>query len=398
MKKKLTILSHSLGGGGAERVVSYLLEGLKKDYHLTLVLLENSIAYEIPHDIVVHFLDNAKKDEKGIVKLLKLPYLGWKYKQFCKSSHADISLAFMNRPSYISIFAKLFGSKVKTIISERSTPSMLYGDASLPSRASRILIKRLYPLADLIISNSKGNRSDLIENFDISPASIRVLYNPLNLTKIMSLAATQNHNLIDFDRFTYIAVGRLDQGKNHRLLINAFTKIENKNTQLLILGEGPLKKTLERQIVTLKLEKRVFLIGFNSNPYQYMTKADAFVLSSNYEGFPNVLIEALACGLPVISTDCKSGPREILAPQYDIHSMLVKDVVEVEYGILVRLNSVKALAEAMSRVIENQKLYCAYKNKAKRRAMDFEVNKLLQKWISQIESLWIQEYSRKMIE
>ena len=102
-KKNLSILIYSLAGGGAERVVSILLNELKDKYDITLVLMRNKLDYEIPKNIKIHFLEDSNPYENGIVKLLKLPYLGWKYKKFCQYNGIDISLAFMNRPSYVSI-------------------------------------------------------------------------------------------------------------------------------------------------------------------------------------------------------------------------------------------------------------------------------------------------------
>jgi len=386
LKKKLAILSYSLAGGGAERVVSNLLYGLKEHYEITLVLMQDKIGYKIPSDIKLYFLEKSDPTEPGVIKLAKLPYLGWKYKKFCQQNSIEISLAFMNRPSYISVFAKIFFSRAKTVISERSTPSMIYGHNTLLDKVNKFLIRRLYPKADFIISNSEGNKLDLIKNFAIDKTLIETLYNPFDLKQIEQLSAKAVKD-INFKKFTFISVGRLDAGKNHRLLIDAFSQLKQKNIQLIILGEGELHRELEKQIKILNLEEKVILQGFESNPYQYLLRSHVFVFSSNYEGFPNVLIEALACGLSLISTDCQSGPREILAPDIDITFHLKAGVEKAKYGLLVPPASVKDLSHAMNSLFENKELYQNYRDQAKHRAFDFETKKVLKKWISTLDNL-----------
>ncbi|CAA6811317.1 MAG: Alpha-1,4-N-acetylgalactosamine transferase PglJ (EC [uncultured Sulfurovum sp.] len=383
-KPTLSILIYSLAGGGAERVVSILLQELKDKYDITLVLMRDKIDYEIPQSIKIHFLENSQPDEHGILKLLKLPVLGWKYKKFCQENNIEVSLAFMNRPSYVSIFAKLFGNKAFTTISERTTPSMMYRADNLVSKISKYLIKKLYPKADFIVCNAEGNRQDLTENFGIPLALTSTIHNPFDLAKIEKLSEEPVEG-IDFNKFTFVSVGRLDTGKNHTMMIDAFAKIENKNVQLIILGEGGLKVTLEEQIRFLNLEKRVFLLGFDSNPYKYFSKSDCFVFSSSYEGFPNVLVEALACALPIISTDCKSGPREILAPSSKIAFQL-KDKNEVaEYGILIPINNTNKLKEMMNLMLKDIELRENYRQRAKKRAKSFDKALIVDAYIDVLE-------------
>ncbi|MBU1668532.1 glycosyltransferase [bacterium] len=380
MKPKLSILIYSLAGGGAERVVSILLNELKDKYHITLVLMRDKIDYTIPTDIKVHFLESSKPDENGIIKLLKLPYLGWKYKKFCQKNSIDISLAFMNRPSYVSIFAKLFGNNIFTVISERTTPSMMYKEDNMLSKVSKLLIRYLYPKADFIISNAEGNRVDLIENFLIDSDIISTVHNPFDLHKIDKLSKERVER-VSFNKFTFVTVGRLDSGKNHQLMINAFAKLKDKNTQLIILGEGGLEEKLREQIKSLGLEDSVSLLGFDSNPYKYFSKSDAFVFTSNYEGFPNVLVEALVCGLAVISTDCMSGPREILDPSSDVHIQLTDGLEMAEYGLLLPIHGENELKEAMELLMYDKSLLEDYQNKSKNRAKSFHKDIIVNEFI-----------------
>jgi N-acetylgalactosamine-N,N'-diacetylbacillosaminyl-diphospho-undecaprenol 4-alpha-N-acetylgalactosaminyltransferase len=383
LKKKLSILIYSLAGGGAERVVSVLLDGLKDQYEITLVLMRDKIDYEIPKEIKIHFIENSNPDEKGIFKLLKLPYLGWEYKNFCRKNNIDISLAFTNRPVYIVMFAKIFGLKIKSIISERTTPSKIYASHSLQSSINKFLIKWLYPKSDKIIANSQGNKRDLIQNFGINKNAIVTIHNPFDIEKIEQ----QSQEYIDdfnFDRFTFVSVGRVDAGKNYELLIEAFKELNFENTQLLILGEGALKKELESLVKEYKLDERVYFMGFRENPYRYMAKSDCFVFSSNYEGFPNVLVEALVCNLAVISTDCRSGPREILAPGTDAGFQLEEGIEESEYGVLTPVNDVQSMKKAMKLMYEDEKVRQKYIGLNKKRIGEFNkynISDEYKKWL-----------------
>jgi len=377
MKKRVAILIYSLASGGAERVVSILLHALKDEYDLTLVLMNDTCFYPIPKDIQVVYLENSNPHEHGIKKLLKLPLLGWRYKKLLHSHQFDLSISLMTRPNYINSLAKLLGSGVRTIISERSMFSLQYSYKNLQSFINRYLVK-LYNMADLIVTNSYGNREDLIESFQIQPP-MTTIYNPLDLEQIQHLKDAPIP--LEKERFTFVTVGRLDAGKNHQLLIEA---IQPLNADLWIIGDGPLKEDLSSKIAELGLQERVKLLGRQKNPYAYLAKADAFLFGSNHEGFPNVLLEALACELPIISTDCKSGPREILAPDTDFRQQ-TQQIEMAHYGLLVPVGDVTQMREAMQKMVEDEKLRKELKKRAYERAKDFAIEKIVEQWRAVID-------------
>ena len=376
-KMNLTILIYSLASGGAERVVSILLKELSTSYNITLVLMNDTIFYEIPESVKIVFLGNSNPYENGLIKLLKLPIYALKYKKVLKDS--DISLSFMNRPNYINVFSKLFGNKSKIIISERIAPSKEYPSNNFKDRISKILIKFLYPKANLVVPNAKGIENDLIKYFKLKE-NIKVVHNPIDILRVLD-NQRQDTNF-QFDNFSFITIGRFQEQKNHKLLINAIKDIDS---NLYIIGDGELRNKLEKQIFDLGLQNKVFLLGRQTNPYKYLAKADCFVFGSNYEGFPNVLLEALACSLPVISTDCKSGPREILSPSSDIETQLKKDIEKVEYGLLTTVNDVASMTKAMNLIIEDKNLRDNYKCKALTRAKDFDKDKIIKEWINLLD-------------
>ena len=143
-----------------------------------------------------------------------------------------------------------------------------------------------------------------------------------------------------------------------------------------MVGGGALENELTQQVKKLQIESRVIFTGFQTNPYKYISAANCFVLSSFVEGFPNVLLEALACGKPIISTDCLSGPRELLAPDTSINQKVTNKVEQAKYGLLTKVNDVNQLAEAMELIYKDANLQKEYVNKARSRAKEFDVNEI----------------------
>jgi N-acetylgalactosamine-N,N'-diacetylbacillosaminyl-diphospho-undecaprenol 4-alpha-N-acetylgalactosaminyltransferase len=267
------------------------------------------------------------------------------------------------------------------IISERSNSSNQYGYNNLQSWINTFLIKKMYPRADLIITNSKGNAEDLISNFEVPSNKITTVYNPISIETIYAIEPKKD--FFETDYFNLISVGRLDKGKNHQLLMRSVEKIKSKKIRLYIFGDGELKLELQKLIEDLKLENIVFLMGFHSNPYQYLKAADLFVFASNHEGFPNVLLEAMTCKLPIISTNCPSGPNEILEAKigYDYEEKSF-----TKYGILVPRNNEKEMIEAIVFMIENRTYYKNCKESLKFRILDFENEKILKKFYNILSS------------
>ena len=364
--KKINIFLYSLADGGAERVASILLNKLKDRFDITLVLMNETIFYDIPRSVKVVYLENSNPDEKGIKKLLKLPILGWRYKKICKKYSCDISLSLMNRPNYINILAKLFGCNAKVIVSERGTPSLYYKD-DIQGKISKLLIKKLYPKADKVVANSRENAWDLTENFGLN--KVATIYNPI----LERECKRKKENA-----FIFISIGRMDEGKNHKLLIDSFMELDI-NAKLWLIGDGRLRGELESKVKNAAMDDKIKFYGKQKDVYSFLSKADCFVFGSSYEGFPNVLLEALMCELPVVSTDCKSGPREILAPESDFKKHT--DSLEVvRYGILVKPNSKEYMKKAMGLMYEDESLRYNFKKIAKQRALDFRVEKIIKKW------------------
>ncbi|WP_419678389.1 glycosyltransferase [Aliarcobacter lanthieri] len=368
--KKLVILINSLESGGAERVVSNLLNNLVNTYDCYLILIHDYKFYDIDSRVKIITL-NESKELSGIIKLLRLPILSYKLSKIIKEYEFDKIISFLTRSNYINVLSNIF-IKHKTIINERAMPSLQY-EYGIDGKVNRFLIKSLYPKADLCLSNSYGNMMDLNNNFKV--INLDYIHNPFNIEMIEKMSKEEIE--IKKKRFTFVTVGRLDKGKNHKLIIDAIRDID---ADLWIIGDGNLKEELQKYIKELSLNDKVYLLGKKENPFAYISKADCFVFASNHEGFPNVLVEALACGLTVITTDCKSGPREILATKSDINFQLENNIELAEYGILTPIESVYNLQEAINLTINDEHLRNKYQDKAKQRANDFRIEEIIKQY------------------
>lgn len=376
---RLGILIYSLSGGGAERVVSYLLSYcIKRNFKVFLICMNTSTKYEIPEDFEVHYIEKSSADESGFLKAGKIPILAYKYSRLVKRLKITHSLSFLTRPSLINIIAgKLTKYKFHIIVNERAFPSLQYGYKDFQSFFNKKMIKLLYKKSDLVISNSYGNAKDLIENFEVPSYKMKVINNPIDLHKIELIEPAAY--FFNSKAFNVITVGRLDKGKNHALLINAIAKLENPLVNLYILGVGDLQKELELLATNLNINKQIIFLGFNSNPYQYLKSADLFIFGSNHEGFPNVLLEAMSCGLPILTTNCNSGPNEIMELKE-----VKNDIMLTDYGILVPIKNVELMAKAINYFINNKDFLASCRINSQKRIQEFNIDKILAKYISNI--------------
>lgn len=377
---KIAILIYSLAGGGAERVVSYLLPYLqKKGIEVHLVLMNTTISYKIPQNTAIHYLEQSKGDEHGLFKFVKLPFLAYRYAKLLNQLGVTHTFALLTRPSYINILSRYFTRhSYKLVISERSHPSKQYGYGNLQSKINNFLIKKLYPKADQIICNSKGNADDLIQNYDIKEAKIKVLHNPIDIEKIDQIDPKTNY--FETNMFNVVTIGRMDAGKNHQILIRAVVNFPS--VHLHILGDGYLRPKLEHLVEELDLNSRVTFLGFNNNPYRFLKGADLFIFGSNHEGFPNVLLEAMCCGLPILTTNCKSGPDEIM----ELKEAKTDDIMITDYGILTPVNDLELMQKGLDYCLQNPEYLNRCRIRVKERIQDFKREPILEAYTNKILS------------
>ncbi len=313
--------------GGAQRVARNLCSGLVENGHsvdLVLVEAEGELLEELPPEVSVVGLDASR------VTTSALPL-----RRYLRAREPDVLYAMMTEINVAAIAARrLARVGTRLVVSEHNTPSA--STDGIKDRLALRLAALAYPHADRTVAVSHGVREDLRRFVDVDAT---VIYNPVDVERIRRRAAEP----LDHDWFAdpslrvVTSAGRHVPQKGFDTLLRAFAALGDDDARLVLLGEGEQRASLRRLADELGVGERVAFPGFVDNPFAYMGRADAFVLSSWYEGFGNVLIEAMATGCPVVSTDCPSGPSEILE--------------NGTYGPLVPVKDPDRMAEAIGEVL-----------------------------------------------
>jgi len=332
---RLAFYLPSLRGGGAERVTVNLLRGLARHeipLDLVLVKAEGPYLSEVPDSVRVIDL-HCSRVTASVPRLVR----------YLRQERPAALVSAMVHANLVALLAhRLSGTHTKLAVVDHSTLSKASAKScSHKERLMPMLARRTYPWADGVIAVSHGVADDLAHITRLEREKIRVIYNPVVRDEMFVRAreAAAHPWLLDTEVPLITAVGRLTRPKDFPTLICAFAELRKRcNARLMILGEGEERSALESLVKELALENCVSLPGFVSNPYAYLTRSRLFVLSSQWEGLPTVLIEALALGVPVVSTDCESGPREILD-----HG---------KYGRLVPVGDSQALSVQMLAMLE----------------------------------------------
>ncbi len=348
--------------GGAERVLSNILPFLSEQYAIYLILLKDSRFYDLPKNIKITSLSSI---QNNFLMIPLFPIYIWKLKKLIKKHNPHKVISFLEIANFVNIL-----SNKQAIISFRI--SLVFFNKGFINKIYRLLINFLYPKAQKIIVNSEENRQDLSQQLNIPLNRINTIYNPIDISQIkqsknkfikLPFQKTANYKI-------FITVGRLNQQKNLPTLLKTFQNTSPNNI-LLIVGEGPERNNLENFIKKHNLQKQIFLLGRQKNVYKYLNIADCFIFSSKAEGFPNVLIEAMACNLPIVTSDFKTGAREIIDPNLTFQEK-IKYPHYGPNGILLNLEN---FSEDFPRI--NLKKIKQEKNTFE----NFKIQNTIQKWI-----------------
>ena len=389
--KNIAILTSSLSTGGAERIAGLLSVALTTEYNVYIVLLENKkIQYEYGGQLfVTSFTEKYNHFRKKICGKVvsKFAYLSTlrEIRQFKEEHDIDCTISLLETPNIFNILSR---KKDRVIVSVRSTRSLQ--NETLVDRIENFGIKLLYKNADCVVATSYGVADDLIKNFHVSKHLVEVVYNICDVNKIRS-AFYKNTNNIDDSLFEHknciVSMGRLIPSKQQIKLINIchglFDLIDD--PFLIIMGDGPLEGEIRKEIDTLGENNRMTLLHFQDNPFYILHKAKVFVMNTEREGFCNSILEAMACKTAVVSTDCYSGPREIIA-DYTDYSESFDGYKCFDRGILCPVGNDKEMQLALKEMLLNDSYRVSCIEKANLYLKQFSSESIMSKWIALIES------------
>lgn len=363
MKKNIVIVVSAMNMGGAQRVVSILCNHWSQSGHaVTLIATfsgEKTNHFKLNEDVTLKYLSN-----NPFAPTNNMCNLFWKFIQLrtlIKSRNADVVISFLTRVN-VATALSTFGIKTYSIICERTWPPF----ASLHNRFFW-MYRLLFKGVDKIIVQTDKSKTWLSQNFP--GKNVYVIKNPMVYPLPVHGQSISPDSIIPQNKKVILASGRLHKFKQFDLLMRAFSQVKDKHPDwdLIILGDGDERDNLNQLVCSLELVDRVYLPGKVGNMSDWYERANMFVLSSVVEGFPNVLLEAMACGLPCISFDCDTGPRDI-----------IQDGIN---GILVRPNEKDfGLYEAIDNVISNEGFRVSIAKNATLLRDKFSVGNIIQKW------------------
>ncbi len=369
--KKIAFFISSLRAGGGEKMMVDLANAFAKDgASIDLVVMKSEGALGAQIDKKVNLVDLKVGRILGAIPKLV---------EYIKKEKPEAIMALDEYSHLILLFAaKRSGEKVRVVLRIGNMFEELF------KRYTRLrdrfiipfLIKRYYKRADIIIAVSEGVADSIQKITGVEKQKIMVIYNPKDLENIYALSGEPTgHAWIDKKTLPVIlCVGRLREQKNFAFLLGVFKEVVKKvPSKLIILGVGREEMKLRDLVRSSGLEASVSLPGYFGNPYMFMAKADMFVSASLWEGMPNSLIEAMITGLPIIASDCDSGPREVLAPSTP-HNFRLKEGVEyAKNGILCARNDKEAFMAAILKLLTDNNVKKQYIEASKIRSIDFDM-------------------------
>lgn len=337
--KHFAVFAPDMAGGGAERAALQLAAGLADRGHRVDLVLAAAVGprmAEVPENVRLVDLGSRRV-------LTSVPRLA----RYLRREKPDAIASVLDHANIAALVARrLARSPARAIVIEQNNLSLAAANGS--TRLDRMmprLANRFYPWADAVVGVSAGVIDDLVELLPAVPAErFHVIYNPIVTPGMREMAlAPIDHPWFQNGDRVFVAIGRFRDQKDFSTLIRAFSSVRSqREAKLLILGDGSERSSLESLILEMNLSEDVSLPGYTDNPYAYLSRATAFVLSSKWEGLPTVVVEALSCGAPVVATDCPSGPREILA--------------NGRFGRLVPVGDPASLAKALVRVLDGDSI------------------------------------------
>jgi glycosyltransferase involved in cell wall biosynthesis len=345
-------------GGGAERSMLSIIEALDRTrFEPVLVLFGSRQDHAAPHGVPIVVLKRRGLFGPGrmISRVLQL-------KRVIARERLDLLVSFLVGPNVVSIAAARLAG-IPVIIGERSAPRAVLSRANAQLRAPGVwkaLVRLMYPRASASVTNTEGAKAELTSFLGVPAGRVTVLPNPVDLDRIALLATEPMDERVRWPAGPVLVhVGRFTYAKDHDTLLRAFAILRAERAVTLVLvGDGEDEARVRRLCTELGLDEDVVFTGFTRNPYTYLARGTLSVLTSRFEGLPNVLIESMAVGVPILSTACPYGPIEVLGDN--------------EYGVLVPVGDPAAFAAAAARLLDDPERRRVLVERGRRRALDFD--------------------------
>jgi glycosyltransferase involved in cell wall biosynthesis len=332
LKSKIVLVTLSLEGGGAEKILSRLILNLYNEIDIVLITFYHKGRYieellSLP-GLEYHCINAENGNTLSFASRLR---------KVIKKTSPDKVISFLYYPNIVTYLA-LAGLNIPFILSERSNHRQ-YLTTSLKHRVWKWLLGKAYQKASAIITISKESKAAIANDFKLPGEKIFTIYNGLSFPLLDKLKEEPVTDFVFKKGISHIfAVGSINKAKNYPLLIKSFSilHLKNENAKLIIIGKGELEQQINKMISGLNLHDAIQLMGYCVNPYKYLKYASCYVLSSSWEGFPNSLLEAMYINGHVVSTDCPTGPSEIISHNVD--------------GLICEMDNPEELAEAIGRM------------------------------------------------
>lgn len=386
-KKNIVLLIPQLRHGGAERVVSKLSFLLKEDFNVnTLVFDDSIVTYDMGSQLDSLNVPSSSKNgviSKGLNVIKRIV----RFRKYKSENNIDITYSFGDTANIVNIFSR---GKDKKVISIRGYKRIRIGKNLMERIILRPISVMLCNKADRIVSVSQLITETLVKEYNLQHDKVSTIQNGYDVSAIKELSKESldlQEEKFFANNTVIITAGTFRYEKGYWHLLKAFSIVlnNNKNLKLVILGTDYKnnRAKAEKLARDLGILESILFLGYKENPYKYFSKSNVYVLASIFEGFPNALVEAMSCGVPVVATDCPSGPREILSPSSQLYEICQKSELS-EYGILTpKMNPLEnydsslvencdiELAEGIDQLLKkDNNIY--YKNKSFQRSKDFD--------------------------
>jgi len=372
-KLKVLFVTPWFGDGGGERIWLNLLQNLNRSRFTPILAfcehVESHFLCEMPEDVRIYDLNKRRRFA------VDWPRLTLFLAQIIRKERPDIVVSLLHTWGFILHLARVlarvrFAIVINEHIHVSSSLNSLHRKRPVLSLASDMIHRYCYQHADLVIPVSHDVAKDLVLNYGAPLGKIKVIHNGIDLERIKRVAVEPvDHPWFSSDMPVIMGIGRLSEQKAFHILIKAFKKVlKIIPCKLVIVGEGEKRRELEALIKQLDLENHVVLLGRQSNPFKYLSRANVFVLSSVGEALPTVILEAMVLGIPIVSTRCPCGPEELLG--------------DGKYGILVPVGDVDAMAEGILQILKNPSLRSSLSSRCTEKIRQFDLDSMVRAYES----------------